>query len=206
MPTISKEHISFEGAQFCREIKVDSSGCFTIKLPPSLAAAGLGTEVSASTKDGVLKCFREALAEHAARQTTVRRVICYAFKDSSYIWDQERTRVIRETKGISFTSGTALSLCAEVFDESKTVKPSGIHYEYEPVESTIPQGFSFRNNSPSFQGKIAEHVIEHSPEAEAFFARLAFSMESVILQLAEGFKTPEAVRGLVAKGQLTLGG
>lgn len=198
MPTISKETIGFEGARFLREIRIDSTGVFTIKTPELVAFAGFPSVVEDKTKDGAIAKFNAAIRDYKNSRTTVRRIVAYHFGASCYIWNGERCIMKRED--MHFSKGTALELCAQVFDEHETEgKEGNLSYRYVPVESSIPRGLRF---TQSYLGERARHKeqLPHSPEVEEFFAAIGRSMENLALRLHVGFSEPASVAKLVASG------
>ncbi len=205
MPIVSRQSIGFANRQFARVIKVDTKGMFSIELPPEVAAAGFGLQVTNATQTGAIHAFNAALKAYAESMTTAKRVICYQFKNTSYIWSVGEQRVIYRADEISFAEGTSLSLAVAVYDEFETLKPDGSKsYRYEEVKSAIPQGLSMGSGrsgrGPGGMCQREERQIPHSIEAEAFFARIGQSMETLILTLSQGFKDPTKVATMIEGG------
>lgn len=200
MPTINRESINLEGVQFMREIKVDSTGEFSIALPKLLSDAGIGEKVKATTRDGAIRAFDAALKQFRDSNTECKRIIGYRLKTSCYIW--RNGCVVFKDDGVSFSQGTTLSLCAQVFDEFTTRSPDGkLSFRYSQIDSAIPRGLGFQWTGGNGQIK---GQIPHTPEAEAFFAKMGNSMEEMILTLVNGFQRPEAVLALIQAGPLAL--
>lgn len=194
--------MTFDGAPFVREIKVDVKGQFSIALPAAVVAAGFESPVRAETKDKVIRAFNDAIAAYRAAATTSKRVIVFQFRANAYIFGSDDCCVLRRND-ISFCQGTALALSVEVFEELETKKADGSKsYRYEPVDSSIPRGLRFNNrHAPVRQtGYRADNRIEWSVEAEAFFAKIGRSLETLMLTLDSGFKSDGSVEKLIERG------
>ncbi len=142
MPTISRQQIGFEKTIFLRELKVSSEGIFSIELPPAVVASGTQSPVTGKSKDDAVRAFNAALTQYQDSKTTVRRVILFRFQSTCCIVRGEKC--VKADKDIWFVNGTAISLCAQVYDEAETKRSNGSsHFRYTPIPSSIPDGFSF---------------------------------------------------------------
>lgn len=200
MPTINKERIHFEGREFVREIKVSSTGVFSIELPAEVIKAGFKSPITADTKQNALSTFQRTLKDYSATQTITTRVICYQFRATCYV--MREGKCLFKQDGISFVTGTAIQLAAQVFDEHATKRTDGTTtFRYDAVKSSIPDGLRFRNGECPGREQQFRDQIPHDETTEAFFAKIGRSMEDMIMSLDSVFASKDAVKKFITSGK-----
>lgn len=215
MPKVKTETRGFEGRMERFDYHVNAAGEFSCKLPLSVSELlGYGVvkaESLAKCEDKML----EALRAYADAGTTKRKVILYGFKCSAYVWRDERpgkdgpglvfsnkssTQCGPEVNEVSFAHGTALDLWALVAEETKVVTGPRTTYSYKEISSSIPKGLRCTAYDGGFSHltKPHESALDWTEEREAFFSKMGFALEGLIMGLAGFLHEPEAVDRAVA--------
>lgn len=205
MPIINRESLHFgtlKERPFVRVISVDSKGIFTIKLPEEVKARLGEREVTAKSREEVIEEFNRVMKEFEATGTKTSKVIVYKFQSSAYIFRNDRC--ILRTDAISFSQGLVLSLCGEVVTETEITLGDGKkRYEYERLESEIPQSLRFNGRVSNGGNKILNQL-PWSAAREAWFARMGNSLEDFVLILNNGFGDPKNVDQAIEHGKFPL--
>ncbi len=127
MPIINRERIPFPqkngDVEWVREIKVSSTGYFTIAMPPDVTEATTKTEVGGHSRAEVLKSWNDVLAEYAKKKAVTNRVIAYRVKLWGEISDRENggRHPLRWGDTSAYYDrlpGSGLSIEVGVFDET----------------------------------------------------------------------------------------
>lgn len=184
MPIVKNQVTSFrqkDGKRFVMRVYCDSTGTFSIRLPPPVIDALSLIKVKHHLFDEAVRSFHECLKRYEHMQQTKRKVIVYKISSNNTIYRGDQ--VIHKSDDISFCAGVAVALAAGVYEETTTEKPDGRKaYAYHLVESSLPEGIQQlgrRLVGPQ------EHCMPWTQEREVFFGRIGHALETIGMQLTE---------------------
>lgn len=190
MPKVRSQTVYFDHKKYVRTITVNSAGVFEIIVPPAACKAlGIDKVTGESIKEAV-RAWDAVAKKYVESKSVQRKVIWYEFKANCYILDDDDI-VSEHMDGISFANGVALSLCAGVFIETRTDHQgdrSTVRYE-RVQETTLPPSMCQNQSGwgPASYGSYDEeeqrHIIDWTPEREAFFAQMGQAMDGLILKM-----------------------
>lgn len=212
MPVIRTEVGQHNGESWKKSYRVLRDGLWYINVPPAVARDMQLKDVTGKTMQEAEQKLRAVLAEHLTTKKTTCKVIYYQFEFSCYITkpaipDEEHDfQVVLASQDISFTTGTAVSLAAEVYEETVTLMADGRRlYNYEHIPAKLPRGLRVgRMSGPQREFERPERVIDWTPEREAFFAQIGLALNDLIAKLHQLSSKPAALLKMADSGQKLL--
>lgn len=178
MAVVSKTaHPSPGEPGYLKIVKVDACGEFSIVLPSAVSRALGFNVVKGKTKEAVDQAFKKALADCQAAATRSRKVIGYSI-DKSF--------------DSSFQEGVTVNLAVQVLIEETTTVGGDERKTYQRVRGhSLPAELVRGTFDYGWPEKA--HIIEHTPEREAFFRRLGEALQAVVQQINQLHDVPCAL-------------
>lgn len=200
MGVISKTECYCDGVRYHRKVSVNSSGVFSINLPPVVASALQVDAVTGKTLQEAEASEKVHIRQYQDSQTEKSRVIVYDVRVEARICRADGTWF---QAGPSYGgTGATLSVFVGVYDMTcRKVQGRGELRSFSVVPSSIPSSVS-RDVSSHDLSRFSR--VPWTQEREDWFARVATSLEVLLMALHDKTKDAEALDGAVASGALAL--
>jgi len=196
---VSREKITFKCADgsnsFVKVLRVTNNGTFKIDYPIEVTDATKATCAEGATLEQVQHAFFIAMDKYEKAKRSDKLVILYMVNYENGSGNHSR--------GISFSSGVAVSLCAAVFNETAMANPDGVTtytYHHEPC-SGLPSVLCPAGRHNLYSGKArAPNQVDCTPDNVAFFVTLSAAMVDLIDKLKALTDSPAAMLLAVERG------